>query len=338
MQPFQPGFTAPTWQHVLVLIVGAILAPGRRTVAAALRVIGLDQEPHFTNYHRVLNRNQWSSRWLARCLLRLLIATFVPTGPVIVGLDDTIERRWGAKIKARGIYRDPVRSSRSHVVKASGLRWLSLMLLPQIPWAGRVWALPFLTVLAPSERYARERQQQYKKLTDWGRQMLLQLVRWLPERRIIAVTDASFAAIELLNALRCWLCMITRLRLDARLFDPPPRRRAGTMAGLARSASASQPSPSASSIVKRAGGGSRSPAGMAAANAWSRSYPAPPSGIIPAASSRSAMCWSATSPVNSSHRPSRAPISMPIRSTFCAGLSAGGQSRSRLPRSAATSA
>ncbi len=196
MQPFQSGFTAPTWQHVLVLIVGAILAPGRRTVAAALRVIGLDQDPHFTNYHRVLNRNQWSSRWLARCLLRLLIATFVPTGPVIVGLDDTIERRWGAKINARGIYRDPVRSSRSHVVKASGLRWLSLMLLPQIPWAGRVWALPFLTVLAPSERYARERQQQYKKLTDWGRQMLLQLVRWLPERRIIAVTDASFAA--------CW--------------------------------------------------------------------------------------------------------------------------------------
>ena len=128
---------------------------GRCTVAAALRVIGLDQDPHFTNYHRVLNRNQWSSRWLARCLLRLLIATFVPTGPVIVGLDDTIERRWGAKIKARGIYRDPVRSSRSHVVKASGLRWLSLMLLPQIPWAGRVWALPFLTVLAPSERYAR---------------------------------------------------------------------------------------------------------------------------------------------------------------------------------------
>jgi hypothetical protein len=103
------------------------------------------------------------------------------------------------------------------------------MLLPQIPWAGRVWALPFLTVLAPSERYALERHQQYKKLTDWGRQMLLQLVRWLPERRIIAVTDASFAAIGLLNAVRWRLCMITRLRLDARLFDPPPRRRPGTI-------------------------------------------------------------------------------------------------------------
>jgi hypothetical protein len=140
MQPFQQGFTTPTWQHVLVLIVGAILTPGRRTVATALRVIGLDQDPHFTNYHRVLNRNQWSSRCVARCLFRLLINTFVPTGPVVVGLDDTIERRWGRKIKARGIYRDPVRSSHGHLVKASGLRWLSLMLLPEIPWAARVWA------------------------------------------------------------------------------------------------------------------------------------------------------------------------------------------------------
>jgi DDE superfamily endonuclease len=141
MEPFRPGFTNPTWQHVLVLIAGAILSPGRRTVAAALRVTGLDQDPCFTNYHRVLNRNRWSSRQVARSLLRLLVSSFVPDGPVIIGLDDTLERRWGAKIKARGIYRDPVRSSHGHFVKASGLRWLSVMLLPEIPWAGRVWGL-----------------------------------------------------------------------------------------------------------------------------------------------------------------------------------------------------
>ena len=229
MQPFRDGFTAPTWQHALVLIVGAILTPGRRTVAAALRVMGLQQDPRFTNYHRVLNRSRWSSRWMARCLFRLLVNTFAPDGPVVIGLDDTLERRWGAKIKARGIYRDPVRSSHSHFVKASGLRWLSLMLLPQISWARRVWALPFLTVLAPSQRYASEHQQRHKKLTDWGRQVLLQAARWLPERRIVAVTDSSFAAIELLSGVRRWVCMITRLRLDARLFDPPPPRRPGTI-------------------------------------------------------------------------------------------------------------
>jgi hypothetical protein len=229
MEPFRQGFTNPTWQHVLVLIAGAILSPGRRTVAAALRVTGLDQDPCFTNYHRVLNRNRWSSRGVARCLLRLLVSSFVPDGPIVIGLDDTLERRWGAKIKARGIYRDPVRSSHGHFVKASGLRWLSVMLLPDIPWAGRVWGLPFLTALAPSERYASKRGRPHKKLTDWGRQVLLQAARWLPGRKIIAVADSSFAAIELLNAVRRRVCMITRLRLDARLFDPPARRRPGTV-------------------------------------------------------------------------------------------------------------
>jgi hypothetical protein len=144
-----------------------------------------------------------------------------------MAIDETIERRCGARIRARGIYRDPVRSSHGHFVKAAGLRWISLMLLAPIPWAGRVWALPFLTVLAPSERYARERGQRHKLLTDWARQMLLQVARWVPERQIIIVADMSYAAIELLAAVRRHLTVITRLRLDARLFDPPPVRQPG---------------------------------------------------------------------------------------------------------------
>ena len=112
--------------------------------------------------------------------MRVLLQVFVPQGPVVVGLDDTLERRRGKKINAKGIYRDPVRSSQSHFVKASGLRWLSVMLLVPIPWAKAVWALPFLTVLAPSERYHQERRQRHKKLTDWARQMLMQVRRWLP--------------------------------------------------------------------------------------------------------------------------------------------------------------
>ncbi len=153
IETFVPVFSQRVWQHVQVLLVGAIRAPGKRTVTSVLRVIGLSQHKHFQNYHRVLNRAVWSSLELSRILLMLLVATFAVVGPLILGLDDTIERRRGAKIKARGIYRDPVRSSHSHFVKASGLRWLGLMLLAPIPWAQRVWALPFLTVLAPSERY-----------------------------------------------------------------------------------------------------------------------------------------------------------------------------------------
>ena len=188
-----------------------------------LRTLGLSGEKHFQNYHRLLNRAVWSSREAGRLLLGLLVSTFVPRGAVVLGIDDTIERRRGIKIKARGIYRDPVRSSHSHMVKASGLRWLSLMLLVPIPWAKRVWALPFLTTLAPSERYYRGKKRAPKKLTDWARQSLLQVRRWLPDRALVVVADSSFAVIELLARLQRLpnpICMITRLRLDAALYAP----------------------------------------------------------------------------------------------------------------------
>jgi hypothetical protein len=150
---FAPLFQQRSWRHAQVLLTGAILAPGRRTVTSILRITGRSRERRFVNYHRILSRAAWSGRAAARVLLGLLLDAFVPAGPVLLGLDDTIERRRGKRISARGIYRDPVRSSHGHFVKASGLRWLSLMLLVPISWAGRVWALPFLTALAPSELY-----------------------------------------------------------------------------------------------------------------------------------------------------------------------------------------
>ena len=138
LEGFVPLFSARIWPQVQLLVVGAVLSPAKRTVTAALRVLGLTDDPRFGTFHRLLNRARWSSLQASRVLLGLLMAAFAPSGPLVFGLDDTIERRNGAKISARGIYRDPVRSSRGHFVKASGLRWLSLMLLVPIPWAHRV--------------------------------------------------------------------------------------------------------------------------------------------------------------------------------------------------------
>ena len=183
LNPFMPLFSRRLWPHVQVLLAGAILTPGKRTVSgAALRVMGLGQTEHFQRYHRVLNRAVWSGREASRVLLRLLVRTFMPNGPLVIGVDETLERRWGKKIAAKGIYRDPVRSTQERFVKASGLRWVCLMLLVPVPWAGRVWALPFLSILAPSERYATERSKRHKKITDWARQALLLVRRWWPER------------------------------------------------------------------------------------------------------------------------------------------------------------
>ena len=227
MAAFRDFFTAPVWDHVLVLVTGAVLTPGKRTVSAVLRIMGLSGAADFALYHHVLSQAHWDSRIIARKLLSLILERLLPAGPVIIGIDDTIERRWGQKIAARGIYRDPVRSTHGHFVKASGLRWLAFMVMIPLPWAIRHWALPFLTILAPSQHYDDTHRRRHKTLTDWARQGILQVRRWLPNRFIIIVADSSFAAIELIAAVRRHVCFVTRLRLDANLFEPPPARPPG---------------------------------------------------------------------------------------------------------------
>jgi hypothetical protein len=164
-------------------------------------------------------------------LLGLLVEAFVPARePLVVGIDETLERRQGKKIVAKGIYRDPVRSSHTHFVKTSALRWVCLTLLAPIPWASRVWALPFLSALAPSERYTKERGKRHKKLTEWAWQLLLQVRRWYPKREIVAVADGGYASLKLLDRCRRLkkpITFITRLRLDAALYEPAPPRYPG---------------------------------------------------------------------------------------------------------------
>jgi hypothetical protein len=173
---FAPIFSRPVWPHVKVLLTGAVLAPGKRTVTAILQIMGRSAASDFQTYHRVLNRAVWSPLTASRLLLRLLVAVFIPQGVVVLGLDDTIERRRGDAITAKGIYRDPVRSSHSHFVKASGLRWLGGMLLTPVAWAKRVWALPFLTVLCPSERFYAQRGRCHQTLLERAWQ-IIRLVR-----------------------------------------------------------------------------------------------------------------------------------------------------------------
>jgi DDE superfamily endonuclease len=206
-------------------------------VASALQALGLHSERRFCRYHRVLSRAVWSSQEASRVLLGLLVEAFVPEGPLVLGVDETLERRRGKKkIAAKGIYRDPVRSSHAHFVKTSALRWVCVTLLVRIPWASRVWALPFLGALAHSERYAQEQSKRHKKLTEWAAQLFLLVRRWRPEREIVAVADGTYSSLKLLDRcrrLRKPITFITRLRLDAALYEPAPPRRPGQI-GLPR--------------------------------------------------------------------------------------------------------
>lgn len=221
LAPFAPLFSHRVWLHAQVLLVGAMLVPGARTVTAALRVMGLARERRFTNYHRVLNRATWSARQGGRILLGLLSTLLVPPGATIVfGADDTVERRSGRKITAKGCYRDAVRSSRKHVIRCFGLKWVVMMLLVPVPWSRRVWALPFLTTLCwPAEQSGRRR---HKTSIDWVRQMMKQVRRWLPERRLVLVVDGGFAAVSLaLVWVKHKVAMVSRLRWDAALYHRP---------------------------------------------------------------------------------------------------------------------
>lgn len=206
------------------LCAGAILTLGKRTVSEALRVMGLGDSQQYAQYHQVLNRAAWSPLDMGRVMVDQLVKEMIPAEePLVFGIDETIERRWGQKIKARGIYRDAVRSSKSHFVKASGLRWVSLMLQTSIAWTERTWALPIMTVLAPSERYYQERGRKSQTVLDRSLQMLKLLRHQAPDRKLLVAGDSSYAALDFLREVQALdITFVTRLRLDANLFEPPP--------------------------------------------------------------------------------------------------------------------
>ena len=152
--PFEHLFDRRTWRKAQLLVVGAILSPGKRTVSSALSILGIGQSGDFAVFHQVLNRARWEPLQLSRALLLLLAGRLgASTGPLVFGIDETVERRWGPKIAAEGRCRDPVRSTDGQTVMTPGLQWVSLMLLTRMGWASRHWASPFLTALVPSDRY-----------------------------------------------------------------------------------------------------------------------------------------------------------------------------------------
>jgi hypothetical protein len=206
------------------LAVGALLALGPRTVTNALRALGLAGRADFATFHRVLSRDVWSGLALGRTLARALVRVFAPLGPVVVGVDHTLERRRGPKVRPASHYYDPVRSSRGRKVTTRGLRWASVMLLAEVPFARKVWALPMITALMPSQAYCAAVKRHYRPTTGWALALLRAVRRWLPGRKLVAVLDGEFAAVGLLRELGRSMTVVTRLRLNARLFDfPAPR-------------------------------------------------------------------------------------------------------------------
>jgi hypothetical protein len=198
-----------------------MLTPGPRTVTGALRVMGLALERHVTTDHRVLNRATWSACPGSRMLLGVLITLLVPPGATrVFGADETVERRSGRKITAKGCDREAGRSTKKPVSRCFGLTWVSMMRLVPVPWSRRVWVFPFLTARCWPETKRGTRRQ--KTRVDGVRQLMQQVRRWLPGRRLVVVVDGGVAAVLLaLAGVKSRVVMGSRLRWDAARYHPP---------------------------------------------------------------------------------------------------------------------
>jgi len=229
LAPFAGLCSATVWEHAQVLVIGAILCQGPPTVAAARRVRGLGQEPRVERYHRVLNRARWSGLQAAKLLLGLGMQLLPAHGMPVRVVADPVERRRGKRSKAKGCYREAVRSTGTPVVKGLGLKGRSLLVGVRLPWGSRPWALPGLTVLAPAERAHQQAKKRHQTPGDWTGPVVKVVSRWV-RRPGVLLGDGALACRRL-----GWTCVqppvvwISRWRLEAQLYDVPtlpvrPRR------------------------------------------------------------------------------------------------------------------
>lgn len=226
VEAFRPAFTQPTYQKVLVLLLGTVLAQGRRTVTAALRMMGYEQQGDWSKYHQVLNRNRWDGLLLSRILLQQIVKYAVAVGSIVyLTVDETLERRWGPQIRKRGHWRDSLASSRKLNVSSSGIRWLVFAVAVQLPWTPYTCALPFLCLPLTTPKVSAKLRLRHRTVAKRTMQVLCWVRRQLPGWSIHLMGDGAYSVIELgLRAQVTGIPLIAPLRLDARLFEAPPTR------------------------------------------------------------------------------------------------------------------
>ena len=225
---FAPLFTRPSWKNINTLLVGAILCRGARRITSILRVMGLSEIKNFSKFHRVLSRARWDSLAASKILFGLLIKLLPSDWPIIIAVDETLERRRGKKIKAKGAYRDAVASSQSRVVISFGLKWECMTLIVPLPWCKRPWALPFMMILSPSKKADDTAGKTHKTSIDWTIQMMRCVSRWLKRKAWILVGDGAYACMALAKfCVKSGATLISRLRLDAQLYEAPEAKKKG---------------------------------------------------------------------------------------------------------------
>ena len=229
---FQPTFSTPTYNRFLVLLVGALLTTGRRTITNLLRIVGHQAPGHMSSSHRVFSRRHWSPWALARGLMRFLLAYVVSTDPVFLAGDDTVAERPGPKVFGKGRHRDGVRSTHSYTAYRWGHKWGVVSVLIKLPFATRPWALPALVALYRAPEWDEAHGTRHKTPAHLARLLLARLIRWFPERHFIFVGDTGYGTSEtarFCRQQRRHLTLVSKFYGDAALYEPPPPRTPTTL-------------------------------------------------------------------------------------------------------------
>jgi len=222
---FSVAFSRRTFQRVVVLVLGAILSPRRRTVTAMLGVVGPLAQGHWSDFHRVLCRASWSMWPLGQVLAALILECIPPDQPVVIPVDDTTPQHKGQRVYGKGRHHDAIRSTHSHTVWVYGHKWVTLAINVKFPFASRPWALPVLCALYRPKELNRAEGRRHKTPIRLAMQLVAALVHWFPERTFILVGDGGYASHELARFChhhRRHVTLISRFHPQANLYDAPP--------------------------------------------------------------------------------------------------------------------
>ena len=227
---FSIAFSRPTFNRFVLLMVAAVLTPGRRTVTHTLWSVRSLIDGHVSSYHRVLSCRRWSLWTLGRVLARAVLM-HVPEGePVTVAMDDHATQHRGAKVYGKAMHRDAVRSSHSHTVWLFGHKWVVLTVCVKFPFASRSWALPVLCALYRDEKQNQKEGRRHKTPVQLARGLMAALCRWFPDRTFIFLGDGGFSSHELTRFAhrhRRRMTLVGKSSAKANLYGPPPPRKPG---------------------------------------------------------------------------------------------------------------
>ena len=221
------AFTQPTFNRILVLIAGAVLAKGRRTITSILWIVRGLAPGHLTDYHRVFSRASWSLFPLGQ-VLAAAIVQWLPDGPIAVAIDDTTAQHRGKKVYGKGCHHDAVRSTHTHTVYRWGHKWVVLAIVVKFPFTNRPWALPVLCALYHPRELNEQEGHRHKTPIMLAQELMCVLMRWFPDKKFIFLGDGGYASHEFAGFChrhRKQATLVSRFHGDAALYDPPPKYR-----------------------------------------------------------------------------------------------------------------